>query len=203
MKKTPLQWNAWWSSRQTCRELAPLVDSILQSTGFSVHGNLGQLHRPRRGSNIYGWHLVSLDANKAFFSLCGSDEGPWLHLQIHTRRRRSLEIFESLFTATLANLSPMECSIRISNTDDLPILARSWCLGGLGAVVDEDTEPPTLHCPGDPDWFQAEDPEIRFLANELLIRESLDPLTFASTTHRVATPAAHGFTFVGGSWCPR
>lgn len=200
MKRTPLQLNAWWSSRHTRDDLASHIDHILRASEFTVHDNVGTSRRSRRRSDVYGWDRLALDKEKVFFGLCSSTEGPWLHLQFHTRRRRSLQIFEDLFTAVIANLAPVEGSLRIANTDDLPVLARNWCHGGLGAIVNEDTDPPTVRHPGDPAWFRAASSEQRYFANDLMAREALAPETFAATTHRIATPTANGCIFTGGPW---
>jgi hypothetical protein len=182
--------------------LLPRLDSILQAAGFSVYPAADQ--RPSKGRNrtqtmeILGWSRVALGSEKAFFSLYFSREGPWISLQVRSRRLQSVRAFESVFRDLVDQLRPQEVALRISNADDLPLFARESCKGGLKASVNCDVEPPATFRPGDPEWFREVGVERRFISRRLLEEQSVAPIAFAARTGRLCSPASAGYVFDGG-----
>ncbi len=202
MKRTTLQLNAWWPVQEKTDVLAPQIDLLLQSAGFTVSPDLDldekSSKRPPSRTKFCSWTRVSLSGDTVFFSLYPARDGPWMNLRIPTRRRPVVVIAENLFRDILEELKPHECSLVNTNADDLPIFAQAWCKGGLKGAVDCDSDPELVFQPGDSGWFNHIGVELRFVDRFLLDSESIDPKEFARQTGRTCCATLDGFTFDGG-----
>jgi hypothetical protein len=200
MKLTPLQLGAWWPLPRRTEILLPRLDLILRASGFSVRQNAEQgRKRAEKGrTELFDSSRVALGNEKAWFALCPSRDGPWMTLQLKTRRRPVVAVFEDLFRVIVEPLRPQECVLCVSNAENSPIFAQEWCKGGLGGCVSCDSSPRIELRPGDPDWFRNVGVERRFVSQRLLARKSVDPVTFATQTGRVCSRMAAGFAFDGG-----
>jgi len=192
MRLTPVQLVAWWPRYREVGDLSSQVDSLLQAAGFSVGRD------EHTGRDNFGWSVVALDDERCFFSLLGSRDGPWMCLQVKTKRHGSVGIFDSLFRALIEASQPDECVLCLSNAESLSVLAQEWCKGGLAASVIGDSDPPVVIRLGDPNWFDVVGPERRYFSQDLLTNVSVDPAEWANRTAAICSPLAAGFVFNGG-----
>ncbi len=110
---------------------------------------------------------------------------------------------DELFQSIVIQLQPAECSLCMSNADELAVFAQNFSKGGLSESVIWDVEPPVVSRPGEAGWFAAVGEERRYVSRVLLDQKSVDAFAFAVTTGRTCTPTELGFLFEGewsGRW---
>lgn len=191
-----LQMTAWWPPSRTTAELLSPIDLELEQGGFSVDAT-AVVGLRRWKTDICGWSRVRCGEQKAFFSLVTSaKDGPWMCLQ---SKAFDPAAFEQLLFALVEKLAPWEAVLCNSSADNLPILAQECFKGGLTGIVNCDADPAVEYRPGDPEWFHVAGVELRYISEDLLKRNAVDPHEFAQRTGRGCVPHHDGFLF-DGQW---